>query len=151
MKWPSVCERIEAVLPARPECVAEGRHIVAEAVRSWGGESSDLAWSDVGHDVLLMASELLTNAVRASRTPITLTLEAHLDHLHVQVRDDSPEPATTGSSKPTDLGGRGVAVVAALAADWGQSAYDGTGKDVWADIASPPGNLFSVRCTSAAT
>jgi anti-sigma regulatory factor (Ser/Thr protein kinase) len=91
---------------------------------------------DVAYDVALIASELVGNAVRHAR-PLPS------GHLHVEwkVEDDSVRIAISDGGSdhiptelhvsPTDLSGRGLAIVAAVADDWGV-ATDLNGTTVWA-------------------
>ncbi len=83
---------------------------------------------------MLMASELAVNAVRHGTAPAELTLTAVEGSLRISVRGTSP----TGDphvEAVDDLAtsGRGLAIVASLAADWGWSR-DGDQVTVWATV-----------------
>lgn len=112
--------------------MALGRQFVSDTLAGWD-VAADARRLPVD-DVLLVVSELLTNAVRVSACPVLLSIEVRADHLHASVRDASPCRAVTGSSSNSAAHGRGLAIVDALADRWGQSDYDGTAKDVWADV-----------------
>jgi two-component sensor histidine kinase len=90
---------------------------------------------------MLVASELVTNAVRHSmcREDEFLTVRVTRDGwLRIHVLD----PGASGRSaeiaeQPLELGGLGLKVVEAVARRWGTERREG-GYAVWADLA-PPG------------
>lgn len=140
-----MCESVELVLDCRFESVADGRHLLGVVLDRWG-VAAPVPTSELRGDVLLVASELLANAARACRDRIVLTVEAHRDHIRLDVRDDSPARAVPRPSSPEQLTGRGLAIVAALSTEWGQSPYDGATKKVWSDIGLPTGSTLAVEC-----
>ncbi len=84
--------------------------------------------------VVLLVSELATNAVRHSASPwFTVALEVHEGLLHVEVRDwgrgldDVP-----GDRDPERAGGWGLFLVEQTADDWGLEVDRGT--RVWFDL-----------------
>jgi serine/threonine-protein kinase RsbW len=85
-------------------------------------------------DIILCASELATNAVRHSRSRLSggmVTLHVELsrgDHVRIAVVDDGGPWTGTGSGPDR---GRGLSIVAALAADWG-IATGPAGRTAWA-------------------
>lgn len=69
-------------------------------------------------DVVLVASELVTNAVRAGATDIDLTLEITPGAVELLVDDDAggwPTPATPDEQA---VGGRGLVIVERLSDSW---------------------------------
>src|SRR5690349_8049561 len=66
-------------------------------------------------DVLLMTSELVTNAVAHATGAITLDVELTGDAIRVEVCDDNPCPALPAQREPMAEGGRGLQIVEALA------------------------------------
>jgi anti-sigma regulatory factor (Ser/Thr protein kinase) len=86
-----------------------------------------LSESEVAADsvdaALLCASEIVTNVVMHTARPSVLTAEATDDTVTVQVRHvaEAPEPPIEhlGPADPMDIAGRGLALVDALATDWG--------------------------------
>ncbi|MEH3076503.1 MAG: ATP-binding protein [Quadrisphaera sp.] len=81
--------------------------------------------------VVLVVSELVTNAVRHAPGPLELLLEADATSASVGVRDTSPvDPELVD---PYDGGGRGMLVVATLAVRWHVERVPG-GKVVWAHL-----------------
>lgn len=87
----------------------------------------------------MILSELLTNALIHTTSPdvtIEITHTRH-DELHLAVTDHSPvHPSPAGAPSPSeDESGRGLTLIAALAANWGTSTTtDGRGKMVWAQL-----------------
>jgi anti-sigma regulatory factor (Ser/Thr protein kinase) len=94
----------------------------------------------------LVASELVTNAVRATEQTdlgqpiVAMRLRLTPASLFVEVWDRVPDPPVLTSADALDIGGRGLALVTALAKTWDHYPCDeGTaGKVVWAEIATEP-------------
>lgn len=141
-----MCDCVHRTLPCRLESVTAGRHFLAETFSSWGMSRSDTAWA-VHDEALLVVTELLSNAVLACVAPVELTIEGHATRVHLSVPDDTPGRAIRRSASASALGGRGLAIVAALSAQWGQSDYEGGFKAVWAELRLPPGAASRLRCT----
>ncbi len=88
-------------------------------------------------DVVLVASELVGNAVvhttALSAGDLDISWDVDPQWVVVRVADPSdvaPRPRTTDES---DTGGRGLAIVAAIASDWGVLC-SAVGKQVWARV-----------------
>ncbi|MGW3071532.1 ATP-binding protein [Kitasatospora sp. NPDC001132] len=90
-------------------------------------------------DVLLMVSELVTNAcLHAPGGPRELRLHWDGARLRVEVADASPVPPRLRPSAATSRpGGHGLRVVDRLAAAWGSRPENG-GKQVWLEVSRPP-------------
>jgi anti-sigma regulatory factor (Ser/Thr protein kinase) len=89
--------------------------------------------------VLVVASELVSNAVRHGEAPITLCLERRGDGaLRVEVCDGGAtlEPVAGVRSGELATTGRGLAIVSEYARDW-RVERRADGKSVAADIAEP--------------
>src|SRR4051812_2028697 len=80
----------------------------------------------------LIASELLTNAIRHARSPVTLAMEADDVGLLVKVTDGSLDPPHT-VEKPGVDGGYGLHVVAHVSRGWDWQPRPG-GKVVWSEL-----------------
>lgn len=108
--------------------------VARDHVREWWGTGTHGVAADRLDDAMLMASELAVNAVRHGRAPVELTLNGFEGLLRISVRGTSP----TGDPQVAAMddlatSGRGLAIVASLAADWGWSR-DGDEVTVWATV-----------------
>lgn len=79
-----------------------------------------------------MVSELVTNAIRYAGEPIELRLIRGASVLVCEVTDPSNTQPRLRRARTTDEGGRGLFLVAQLAARWG-SRYRHTGKTIWTE------------------
>ncbi|POX63053.1 phosphatase [Streptomyces sp. Ru62] len=115
-------------LPARDDAPARARAQVSVLLRQWRTKD------DTRDNVVLLVSELVTNAVRFATGPVTVRLIRSGHGLLCEVGD-------TGSGSPRlrrggllDDGGRGLHIAHKLTTRWGVRWTD-TGKVVWARIA----------------
>lgn len=84
--------------------------------------------------LLLVVSELATNAVLHARTEFIVRVSSDGDAVRVAVYDTSSGRPTVGSMDPSAVTGRGLGIVESLASDWGIDDAEG-GKWVWAELA----------------
>lgn len=120
-------------LPHTPGAVSGVRRRIRTVLADW-----NLA-ADLAEDVLLVVSELLTNAVVHALPPATLRLSRSradtYGAVRVEVTDRGPA-ASTALSAPSpdpDEHGRGLGIVTALAARCGVRVHpDGTSR--WAEL-----------------
>jgi len=90
------------------------------------------AWLDTSRDLaILLTSELVTNAVLHGEPPITLTVVGQGTGMRVEVADANPSLPRPRQHVVGDIGGRGMALVADLASDWGSVSVPDDGKVVW--------------------
>jgi anti-sigma regulatory factor (Ser/Thr protein kinase) len=117
----------KASFPPEAASVGLARQFVARTLRGWNAEQLVPAATSI-------CSELCTNAVLHARTGFTVTLALLApDSLRLEVRDGSgmiPRPRRYSTQATT---GRGLNVVAGIAAEWGVSP-EPDGKCVWARI-----------------
>jgi anti-sigma regulatory factor (Ser/Thr protein kinase) len=126
-------EPARIALPRSPSSVATARRFI---------EARTAAWSfpePATDQLVLIGSELVTNAVLHARTELTLTLELRDDRVRISVKDRSQAPATLRHYRPDALTGRGLGVVAALSDRWGVSTA-ADGKVVWAELQANGGD-----------
>jgi anti-sigma regulatory factor (Ser/Thr protein kinase) len=95
---------------------------------------------EVADDAAVVVSELITNAADASvvlpeRPPIALRLIVTAKSLVIEAWDQSPLDLEPREAEPDDECGRGLTVVAALAARWGCERTGYRRKRVWAELA----------------
>jgi anti-sigma regulatory factor (Ser/Thr protein kinase) len=95
---------------------------------------------DSVHDVLLVVSELVSNAVVHTPTPppsptdqLDVGWDLHDHEVFVRVNDSSPGNPSVRVADDQRSGGRGLAIVAAIASEWGVRPVT-CGKQVWARI-----------------
>ncbi|MFD5459109.1 ATP-binding protein, partial [Streptomyces olivaceus] len=112
-----------------PEAVRHARRFARRTLRSWDVPD------DTTDGVLLIVSELVTNALVHTDGQVRLDLALIGGRLRVAVADASPRTP----AKPTSIGweatgGRGILLVEAMSAAWGTLPVGG-GKQVWSEIA----------------
>ncbi|MEW1635349.1 ATP-binding protein [Streptomyces sp. NPDC093801] len=98
---------------------------------------TDWQLTAVAGDTLLVASELLSNAVKHAGGPVQMSVDHTAGLLRIAVTDHSPVPPRQGRHRPESIGGHGIFLVDHLAHRWGTLPH-GTGKTVWADLPLPP-------------
>ncbi|WP_406206112.1 ATP-binding protein [Streptomyces decoyicus] len=115
-------------LPRRPESAGTARLLVRVALAAWNRD-------DLAEDGALIVSELVSNAVQhARRDSIRVVVErTALRTVRVAVADFSRARPVPRAPRDGGEDGRGLLLVAALAADWGTDERR-WGKVVWADL-----------------
>jgi anti-sigma regulatory factor (Ser/Thr protein kinase) len=126
-----MADEVSTVFPSVAPSPAGARRFVAAALRRW--DCSD----DFVELVLLLTSELVTNAYRHARTETHVLVRFDGASVRIEVRD-------VGSGQPelrpvdTDrVDGRGLQIVDALADRWGYDSDDG-GTAVWFELVRRP-------------
>ncbi|MFE7900311.1 SpoIIE family protein phosphatase [Streptomyces sp. NPDC057424] len=110
-----------------PQAVGHARRFARRTLRSWGVTADYDA-------VLLVVSELVTNALVHTDGKVRMDLTLVNDRLRVAIADASPRsPVRPTSISWEATGGRGILLVEALAANWGTLPVSG-GKQVWAEL-----------------
>ncbi len=113
-----------------PAAVAAARCFVRETLISWGLSGSDGRLTDA----VLLASELVTNAIVHAGTPVQLTCRMSGATVEVSVLDRHPArviPDPPGATADVDrLSGRGLLLPAALSSSWGVT-YAAAAKMIW--------------------
>jgi anti-sigma regulatory factor (Ser/Thr protein kinase) len=109
-----------------PDAVAHARRFTTRTLRGWGvTEESDA--------ILLIVSELVTNALVHTQGPVSVDLTLAGGRLRVAVSDSSPRtPVKPASMDWEATGGRGILLVQAVSASYGSIPLGG-GKQVWAE------------------
>ncbi len=97
--------------------------------------------ADARHSVILLVSELVSNAVlhggpHAPAAVVGLAVEVRPDRVRVEVDDSGPSLPVIGDGATNRVGGRGLLLVAALASRWGSIQSD-AGKTVWFEVTTP--------------
>ena len=122
----------EAVLdlPQDLGSVRSARRFVKEILTQW-----DLL--PLLDDALIVVSELAANAITHAGSDYRVRLSSTQRSVRIEVRDGgdgTPEPQPQSL---TSEHGRGLLMVAAIAASWGIERSDGRRKLVWAELALP--------------
>ncbi|MFG6192078.1 ATP-binding protein [Nonomuraea sp. JJY05] len=120
--------QVDTPLPKEMGSITAARRIVRRALAECGYQ---------GHheDVLLVVSELVTNALVHGDGPPCLRMRGGATRVRIEVSDAGerlPEPREPGPSN-----GWGLHVVRLLSIDWGTMPVDGEtgGKVVWCELA----------------
>ncbi|MFE3249214.1 ATP-binding protein [Streptomyces sp. NPDC059209] len=130
------CAEDRLVLVAVPEAVRRARDFAVARLRSWEAAC-------VMDDALLVASELVTNAVRATGL-VAVQLRIAGPSLYVEVWDGVPGVPEVKPLEVDAEGGRGLRLVEALTTRWGVYRPRSGGKVVWAELPLPaPAPLLS--------
>jgi len=119
--------KYRAQFPAVGTSALGARRFVSDAL----GDVPDQA----SESIILVASELATNAVRHAGSAFVIRIEQLPDRIHIEVEDDGGGQPVVRSPGPYDTSGRGLQIVEELADEWGVIPREGTeGKIVWATI-----------------
>lgn len=111
------------------ESVSDARSWVRRCFDRWGLGGS-------GETAELLASELVTNALKHASRPIELTVLLLDEIVTLAVRDGEAPLPRQRPVDDGDEGGRGLQLVSLLAARWGARPTV-TGKVVWCDLPRP--------------
>jgi len=103
----------------------------ARAARVFVAEALDDVDAETREAALLMTSELATNSVRHAHTGFTVTVDRVDNQIRVAVEDRGTSRPTRRSPSPREPSGRGLGIVAALAAQWGSTVTADGGNCVW--------------------
>ncbi|MBR7837649.1 SpoIIE family protein phosphatase [Actinospica durhamensis] len=115
------------------EIAAHARAFASGVLRSWHLDE-DLC--DTG---VLAVSELVANAAIHGRPPVRLRLRRTDRRLIVDVSDGDDHLPRRRLAEETDEDGRGIGIVASLAASWGSRQLP-EGKSVWCEFVLGPGH-----------
>lgn len=138
----------QVFLAIGPESAKAARDFTKSTLREWGLDG-------VVQEAALIASELVTNAIRhggcCARTEgepgpdrgdrvdrVELAWQRQTSRVICMVTDRSPRPPVLSEADSDAESGRGLQVVAALAATWGWMTLGTRSKAVWAALAVLP-------------
>ncbi|HVX23482.1 MAG TPA: ATP-binding protein [Acidimicrobiales bacterium] len=108
--------------------VRDARALVRSVMSGQSAEARDVA--------VLLTDELVTNAVVHGGGRFVLSAELGDTSLRVVVGDPSPATPKVLAPSAEQEHGRGMAIVASLATDWGTDP-EGAGKEVWFTLDLP--------------
>ncbi len=122
--------------PSDTEAPRLARWWLAELLRSEGLDHEL-------NDLLVMVSELATNAVKHARSRFEVVVHADDRRIRIEVSDTSDSVPQVQWVPAGATSGRGLLIVETLSDGWGVTASEGGGKSVWfeiplASVVSPP-------------
>jgi anti-sigma regulatory factor (Ser/Thr protein kinase) len=126
-----VADELSTVFPSVAPSAASARRFVAAALRRWGCPD------DFVELVLLLTSELVTNAYRHAGTETRVSVRLDGECARIEVRDvgrGEPELRPIDTDR---VDGRGLQIVDALADRWGSHSNAG-GTVVWFELVRRP-------------
>ena len=132
MDWPQALSALLPVGAVLESCTSLALEPLPRSVgmaRRFVREHAPQLDGDVLDTLLLLTSELATNAVVHARTPMVVGLGCSAQHLVVGVHDQDLGRREQGGADRD--GGRGLALVAELAGASGQVRHPEGGKTCW--------------------
>ncbi len=121
----------DIAVPDGPAGLGEARGRAYDLLTRWWVDA------DTTDSVVLLMSELVTNALVHGRSPLSVRLRRTGSRVIVEVSDCDPRLPRRRHADFDDEGGRGLELVSLIASRWGTRSV-GDGKVVWAEIAAPP-------------
>ncbi|MFF5242574.1 ATP-binding protein [Streptomyces microflavus] len=144
MAYPSVpsAGRQERTLSfeGQSSIVPLARDFTRQALYAWGWlPAANATARAAAEDVMLVVSELVTNACLHAMGPEELRITCDGRVLRLEVSDrGTGQPAPRAPHRAGRPGGHGMFIVQRLSLDWGVLRMaDGSGKTVWAEFSSP--------------
>ena len=110
------------------------------AARTFVEQHADSLPADLAEDAKLLASELVTNAVRHGRPDVTVRVSLHPPWIGVSVEDEGAAVPSTDIAPPDleSFSGRGLMIVDRMSSTWGVIPTDPPpGKTVWFRLDKP--------------
>lgn len=117
----------QLTLPPEPASVSTARRFVGASLDALGASAAR-------PDAEMLVSELATNAVLHARTPFTVEVTRDGQRVRICVLDLSPALPRARSYGAQSTTGRGMRLVASLAADWGVERQGRQRKTVWFEL-----------------
>jgi anti-sigma regulatory factor (Ser/Thr protein kinase) len=118
---------ISTVFPSVAPSVASARRFVDRAMHRWGCPD------ELVERVMLLTSELVTNAYRHANSETRVSIRSDHDHVRVEVRDTGGGGIELRPLDTNRTDGRGLHIVDALADRWGHHS-DRDGNVVWFEL-----------------
>ena len=107
------------IKPTVSERAFEGVAASIHDARQFMSEIADLPDSVKLDDVVLVVSELTTNAVIHAHSPFVVRVEVAIDSVRVEISDENCERPTMSDGAQSSLRGHGLLIVDRLASEWG--------------------------------
>jgi anti-sigma regulatory factor (Ser/Thr protein kinase) len=119
--------RASKVFEPVPAQVREARRFVASVLQTWGMEADD---------VVLLVSELATNAVLHARSEFKVHISQEQDRVRVEVSDDNSRLPSFVAVPNDANSGRGLLLLQTMSGAWGVESH-GDGKTIWFELPVP--------------
>jgi anti-sigma regulatory factor (Ser/Thr protein kinase) len=113
-------------LEAEPASARAARQFVRDRLHEWHCEH-------VAEAVVLLISELVTNAIVHAGTSVALTVQCAEDAIRVEIDDHSTELPVPRRVAPDPISGHGLKLVDVMSGRWGVEQQPG-GKTVWFEV-----------------
>lgn len=110
-----------------PASAAHARRFIGRVLR-------DEECVDAQELVVLLANELVTNAILHADSDIDVVVDVDTRRVRVEVRDDSDRRPQRRHALVDSTSGRGLELVESLATEWGVEGIPGDGKAVWFEL-----------------
>ena len=121
--------KVQVELPARSTSPRDARRAVSRLLRTAGVDGDQV------EDVLLIVSELVTNAIRHAGTSVDFVAELEPGGIVLRVTDRDAALPRPGSPRLGQAGGWGLHLVEQMATEWGcEPCGNAVGKTVWAEL-----------------
>jgi anti-sigma regulatory factor (Ser/Thr protein kinase) len=123
-----VTRSAEVRLNSTPQASRRARRFVTGTLAGWQVVAVTI------DTVVLLTSELVTNALRYGRGAVGVLIEQRRRIVRVSVRDDRPDLPRQVAVAADSERGRGLWLVEALAKRWGAERLPDDGKQVWFEV-----------------
>jgi anti-sigma regulatory factor (Ser/Thr protein kinase) len=118
-------QQARRVFTPEPDQVGAARLFVDAELAAWGVRAED---------VLLLVSELATNAVLHARSDFVVDIRALPERVRVEVSDGNSRLPTVVSVPADAYSGRGLLLLQALSVAWGVESHAADGKTIWFEV-----------------
>lgn len=112
--------------PSEVQSARSARRFAAKVLENWGCEAVEDA-------VLLLVSELVTNAVIHAHSDVEVVFRRRPSRVRVEILESASEYVQRRDAASDDQSGRGMALTEALAEAWGVDTLV-AGKSVWFEV-----------------
>ena len=127
-----VLRAIAIPLESVPHAVSKARRTTRDTLISWG-------LGDLADDMVVVVSELVTNAVQHGEGPIAMVLMQRDDTVLAEIADASPSLPVPRTQSTEGESGRGLSLVEAFSDKWGcRTRRSRRGKWVWCSRSLSP-------------
>src|SRR4051812_18714169 len=109
-----MCKKAETAVACAPPAVAWARRWARAELASMYRQLRE----ELSLDVQVVVTELVTNALRAECSRISVALDAHHTYIRIATSDDAPGIPVKQPPTPDQSHGRGLHLVDALSSQW---------------------------------